>query len=67
MKTLSTVIAIGFIFLLFYHGTLKEDIKITDVSYGWAKTSVNAVIFRQNSLVSHGDFQYIAFYKIIGD
>jgi hypothetical protein len=66
MKVQSIPIIIGFVFLLFYHGTLKEDIKITDVSYGWAKTSVNAVIFRQNSLVSHGEFQYIAFYDSTG-
>ena len=29
---------------------------------GWAKSSVNAAIFRTNSLVSHGDTQYVAFY-----
>jgi len=66
MKVQSIPIIIGFVFLLFYHGTLQEDIEITDVSYGWAKTSVNAVIFRQNSLVSHGEFQYIAFYDSTG-
>ena len=29
---------------------------------GWAKSSVNAAVFRANSLVSQGDTQYIAFY-----
>ena len=33
-----------------------------EVGPGWAKNSVNAVVFRKNSLVSHGDTQYIAFY-----
>ena len=35
---------------------------VVDVGPGWAKNSVNAVVFRKNSLVSHGDTQYIAFY-----
>ena len=29
---------------------------------GWAKSSVNAAIFRTNSLVTHGNTQYVAFY-----
>jgi hypothetical protein len=66
MKVQFIAIAIGLVFLLFFQGTPKEDIKMTDVSYGWAKTSVNAVIFRQNSLVTHGEFQYIAFYDSTG-
>jgi hypothetical protein len=32
------------------------------VGDGWANNSVNAVVFRKNSLVSHGDAQYIAYY-----
>ncbi len=32
------------------------------VAEGWAKSSVNAVIFRRNSIVSDGDTQYTAFY-----
>lgn len=37
-------------------------VKIVDVADGWARNSVNAVVFRKNSLVTHGDEQYIAFY-----
>ncbi len=37
-----------------------------EVAYGWSKTSVNAVIFRQNSLVTHNDYQYVAFYDSTG-
>ena len=29
---------------------------------GWARSSVNAVVFRQSSVVSHGDVQYAAYY-----
>jgi hypothetical protein len=32
------------------------------VGTGWAKSSVNAVIFRTNSVVTHGDLQYTAYY-----
>ena len=32
------------------------------VADGWAKTSINAVIFRRNSVCTHGDQQYVAFY-----
>jgi hypothetical protein len=32
------------------------------VGEGWANNSVNAVVFRKNSLVSQGDTQYVAYY-----
>jgi hypothetical protein len=32
------------------------------VGEGWANNSVNAVVFRKNSLVTHGDTQYVAYY-----
>lgn len=32
------------------------------IAAGWAATSINATIFRRNALVSHGGFQYAAFY-----
>jgi hypothetical protein len=37
-------------------------VSISEVGPGWAGNSVNAVVFRKNSLASHGEFQYIAFY-----
>ncbi|TCO07247.1 BNR repeat-containing protein [Natronoflexus pectinivorans] len=40
---------------------------ISEVDYGWSKTSVNAAIFRKNSLVSNDKFQYISFYDSIGN
>jgi hypothetical protein len=36
------------------------------VAKGWAKNSINAVIFRRNSVVSHEDRQYVAFYNQFG-
>lgn len=39
-----------------------DRVRIVDVADGWARNSVNAVVFRKNSLVTHGDQQYIAFY-----
>lgn len=38
------------------------DVHVVDVADGWARNSVNAVVFRKNALVTHGDVQYIAFY-----
>lgn len=42
--------------------TLETRIKTTPVDSGWAANSVNAVVFRKNSLVSFKDSQYISFY-----
>ncbi len=41
----------------------KPDLKLVDVGLGWASNSVNAVIFRKNSLVTYRDTQYIAYYN----
>jgi hypothetical protein len=37
-------------------------VKLVKVDSGWANNSVNAVIFRKNSLVTSGNIQYIAYY-----
>ncbi len=36
---------------------------LVPVAQGWAQTSINAVIFRKNALVTHQDTQYVAFYS----
>lgn len=41
----------------------KVKTRVVKVDSGWAGNSVNATIFRKNSLVSFGDWQYIAFYN----
>lgn len=32
------------------------------ISKGWARNSINTVIFRRNSITTHGNAQYVAFY-----
>ena len=36
--------------------------RVVRVGEGWARNQVNAVIFRRNSVVSRGRWQYVAFY-----
>lgn len=43
-------------------GPAPGEVRVVDVGPGWARNSVNAVVFRRNALVSHGDWQYIAYY-----
>ena len=40
----------------------QDGVRVVDVGEGWADNSVNAVVFRRNSLASHAGVQYIAFY-----
>lgn len=40
----------------------NTDVNLIQVDSGWANNSVNAVVFRKNSLVSYRDTQYISFY-----
>ncbi|MGX5689737.1 BNR repeat-containing protein [Arcticibacter tournemirensis] len=41
---------------------LPAKVRLVDVGEAWASNSVNAVIFRRNSLVTFRDTQYIAYY-----
>jgi hypothetical protein len=36
--------------------------RLIPIAEGWARNQVNAVIFRRNSVTTHGDTQYAAFY-----
>ena len=36
--------------------------RLVPISKGWSQNSVNAAIFRRNSVVTHKDTQYVAFY-----
>lgn len=36
--------------------------RLSEIAPGYAATSVNTAVFRKNSVVSHGDTQYVAFY-----
>lgn len=44
----------------------EEDARLVHIGEGWAQSSVNAAIFRKNSVVSHGDTQYAAYYDAEG-
>jgi hypothetical protein len=41
----------------------KTKVKLVNVDSGWANNSVNATIFRKNSLVTFHKWQYIAYYN----
>ena len=41
---------------------VDAELRSIPIQDGWAKNSVNAVIFRRNSVVSHDGDQYVAFY-----
>jgi hypothetical protein len=36
--------------------------RLIPIAEGWAKNQINAVIFRRNSVTTHGNSQYVAFY-----
>jgi hypothetical protein len=40
----------------------RTGVRTFPIAEGWAANQVNAVIFRRNSLTTHGDTQYAAFY-----
>ncbi|WP_350340112.1 BNR repeat-containing protein [Paraflavitalea speifideaquila] len=42
--------------------TSRPALTSTIVADGWANNSVNVVVFRKNSLVTHNNWQYTAFY-----
>ena len=43
-------------------GRPTAEVRVSELGLGWAKSSVNAVIFRTASLASHGSTQYAAYY-----
>ena len=58
--------SLSFLFCIMYSGVLPAQpraSRLVTVDSGWAKNSVNVVIFRKNSLVSFGHWQYIAYYN----
>lgn len=38
------------------------EVKEVNIGKGWSRNSVNVVKFRKNSLVTHGDYQFAAYY-----
>lgn len=45
----------------------EPKVNLIPVDYGWARSSVNAVIFRINSIDSYNDLQYVAYYNSEGN
>lgn len=43
-------------------GPTPLRVSISELGLGWARSSVNAVIFRTASIASHGGTQYVAYY-----
>ncbi|MCF7802766.1 MAG: BNR repeat-containing protein [Candidatus Marinimicrobia bacterium] len=67
MKAQHLILAVGFALFLGTVGCnqskqIDATPRISAVGDGWAKNSVNAVIFRKNSLVTHHRTQFIAYY-----
>lgn len=59
--------SLGLALLLFLPPINSAQVsKLIPVTNGWAKNQVNAVIFRRNSLITHGKSQFIAFYDELG-
>lgn len=61
-KVCFSFIALAFYIPSFAQSKGNENIRLVPIANGWAKNSVNAVVFRKNSLVSYKDNQFIAFY-----
>jgi len=64
-KTITVIVlALAFIPLAFGQeaGVEEQGVQTVSIAEGWASNSINAVIFRRNSVVSHEDIQYVAFY-----
>lgn len=57
------LLLVSYFFAIDLHAQQSPGVKLTAVDTGWASNSVNAVIFRKNSLVTFKGTQYIAFYS----
>jgi BNR repeat-containing family member len=46
---------------------ILKNVTVTNVDSGWAGNSINTVVFRKNSLVTHANTQFISFYNKDGN
>ena len=63
MKSLSYL----FVLILVISCKSPEDefsVKVNNIGVGWSNTSVNATIFRKNSVVSSNGYQFVAYYDM---
>jgi hypothetical protein len=56
----------GLLLLLITKSPAQQQPVISQAGMGWAGNSVNTVVFRKNSVVTHGNIQYIAYYDSTG-
>ena len=54
------------LFALAWNVSTDAEIKLVPIQKAWSGNSVNAVVFRHNSVTSHGKYQYAAFYDEAG-
>lgn len=54
------------IIVLFYAALSLRAQRLVEVGKGFSSTSVNTTVFRNNSIVTHGDVQYISYYDADG-
>ncbi|WP_163717693.1 BNR repeat-containing protein [Mangrovibacterium lignilyticum] len=63
---LSLVIVLAMLMFTSCHRTAKENVvfnpRLVTIGEGWAENSVNATIFRKNSVVSSANYQFVAYY-----
>ena len=57
------ILIISFILLLSVYAVAQQLVKVGD---GYSCTSVNTTIFRNNSIVTHNNHQYISYYDAQG-
>jgi hypothetical protein len=60
------ILAIAFFCILQMPVFAQREARAVDVGLGWASNSVNAVVFRKNSLVTFHHTQFIAYYDADG-
>lgn len=51
-----------FLILLVFSTLRAQQSRLVEVGNGYSQTSVNTTVFRNNSLVTQGDEQYISYY-----
>jgi hypothetical protein len=53
---------IGLLLQFLLLGTINAQTRLVPIGPGWAQNTVNTTVFRHNSVVSHQDIQYAAYY-----
>lgn len=67
MKQLSlTSILFSFVFISSLTSASSNEVRLSEIGSAWSKTSINATIFRRNSIVSNENYQFIAYYNETG-